>query len=63
VPPLVAAGEFLEPALGVPPFGLSMIAESACNLLAFDGMRPILGLRPGKFHTVRVCSSGKMKAG
>lgn len=62
-PPLVAAGEFLELALGVPPLGLSMMAESACNLLAPDGIIPILDLRPGKLHPVRACSSGKTKAG
>lgn len=62
-PPLVAAGEFLELALGVPPLGLSMMAESACNLLAPDGITPILGLRPGKLHPGRTCSSGKTKAG
>ena len=32
-PHLVVAGEFLELALGVPPLGLSMMAESACSLL------------------------------
>lgn len=62
-PPLVAAGEFLELAFGVPPLGLSMMAESACNLLAPDGINPILGLRPGKLHPGRACSSGKTKAG
>lgn len=62
-PPLVAAGEFLELALGVPPLGLSMIAESACNLLAPDGISPILGLLPGKLHPDRACSSGKTKVG
>lgn len=62
-PPLVGAGEPLEPAFGVSPLGLSMIAESACNLLALDGMRPIVDFLPGKFQPVRVCSSGKIKAG
>lgn len=62
-PPLVALGECLELALGVPTLGFSMMAESACNLLALDGISPILGLRPGKLHPVRACSSGNMKAG